>query len=96
MIAALFVETGGCYFNLPDVDPWDETRDARKYAGPWPIIAHPPCQLWGPFAAINYKRFQQAYTAEHEDAPVVAITKEQAGMVAKWILEAAKSIVDEP
>lgn len=47
MIAALYVETDGCYFDLPDVDPWDELRDARKYAGPWPIIAHPPCQRWG-------------------------------------------------
>lgn len=56
MIAALFVETGGCYFGLPDVDPWDITRDARKYEGPWPVVAHPPCQLWGRFAPINYKR----------------------------------------
>jgi len=57
MIAALFVETGGCYYNLPGVDPWDIHRDARKYNGPHPIVAHPPCQLWGPFAAINYKRW---------------------------------------
>ncbi|MGZ2449608.1 hypothetical protein ACVIRO_002362 [Rhizobium ruizarguesonis] len=35
MIAALYVETGGGYFGLEGVDPWDETRDARKYAGPW-------------------------------------------------------------
>lgn len=41
MIAALFVETGGAYFGLPDVDPWDEPRDARKYAGPHPVVAHP-------------------------------------------------------
>jgi len=47
MIAALYVATGGCYFNLPDVDPWDETRDARKYEGPWPVVAHPPCERWG-------------------------------------------------
>jgi hypothetical protein len=47
MIAALFVETGGAYFNLPDVDPWDEARDARRYAGPDPVVAHPPCQRWG-------------------------------------------------
>lgn len=47
MIAALFVQTGGCYFGLPDVDPWDEQRDARKYAGPWPVVAHPPCERWG-------------------------------------------------
>jgi hypothetical protein len=57
MIAALFVATGGCYFGLPDVDPWDEKRDARKYAGPWPVVAHPPCQLWVNFAALNFKRW---------------------------------------
>jgi hypothetical protein len=49
MIAALFVERDGCYFGLPDVDPWDEARDARKYAGPHPVVAHPPCQRWGRF-----------------------------------------------
>ena len=31
-VAALFVETNGCYFGLPNVDPWDEPRDARLYA----------------------------------------------------------------
>jgi hypothetical protein len=47
MIAALYVECGGAYFGLPDVDPWDEARDARLYEGPWPVVAHPPCQRWG-------------------------------------------------
>lgn len=47
MIAALFVETEGAYFGLPNVEPWDETRDARGYAGPHPVVAHPPCQRWG-------------------------------------------------
>ena len=47
MIAALYVETAGVYFDLPGVEPWDETRDARTYAGPWPVVAHPPCQRWG-------------------------------------------------
>ncbi len=47
MIAALYVETNGCYFGLPDVDPWGEARDARQYLGPWPVVAHPPCQRWG-------------------------------------------------
>ena len=47
MIAALYVETNGCYYGLPNVEPWDEARDARKYAGPWPVVAHPPCQRWG-------------------------------------------------
>jgi hypothetical protein len=47
MIAALFVETDGCYFGLSDVDPWDQARDARRYAGPHPVVAHPPCKRWG-------------------------------------------------
>ena len=47
MIAALYVKTGGAYYALPGVDPWDEERDARKYAGPYPVVAHPPCQRWG-------------------------------------------------
>jgi hypothetical protein len=46
VIAALYVEPEGVYYGLPDVDPWDEARDARKYAGPWPVVAHPPCQRW--------------------------------------------------
>ncbi len=45
-VAALYVETNGVYYDLPDVDPWDEQRDARMYAGPWPVVAHPPCGTW--------------------------------------------------
>lgn len=53
MIAALYVERGGCYYGLPDVDPWDEVRDARLYAGPHPVVAHPPCGPWGRYARIH-------------------------------------------
>ena len=50
-VAALYVARNGCYFNLPDVEPWDEQKDARLYAGPHPVVAHPPCERWGRYAA---------------------------------------------
>jgi hypothetical protein len=46
-VAALFVERGGAYWKLEGVDPWDRERDARLYPGPYPAVAHTPCQRWG-------------------------------------------------
>jgi hypothetical protein len=57
VIAALYVEKGGCYSQAENVEIWDVERDARKYAGPWPVVAHPPCQLWINYAALNFKRW---------------------------------------
>jgi hypothetical protein len=45
-VAALYVEKNGPYFGLPGVEPWDIERDARQYAGPYPVVAHPPCKTW--------------------------------------------------
>jgi hypothetical protein len=45
-VAALYVQPEGAYYGLEGVDPWDEARDARTYAGPWPVVAHPPCASW--------------------------------------------------
>lgn len=57
MIAALYVQSKGSYFGLPDVDPWDIKRDARKYAGPYPVVAHPPCARWCRLAGLVEARW---------------------------------------
>lgn len=55
-VAALFVDAKGHYPTL--VREWfDVARDARTYAGDIPVVAHPPCQLWVNFAALNFKRY---------------------------------------
>jgi len=49
LIAALYIEPDGVYANKPGIDAWCEMRDARSYTGPYPVVAHPPCQRWGRF-----------------------------------------------
>lgn len=66
-VAALYIDPHGPYVQMSGVDCWDESRDARNYEGPWPVVAHPPCQLWGPFAPINFKRWGGAHNQPGND-----------------------------
>ena len=56
-VAALFVYEDGVYSMLNNVQLWGIEKDARNYCGPYPVVAHPPCNLWGKFAIINYSRW---------------------------------------
>ena len=47
VVAALYVDPRGPYPRMQGVEAWDEARDATTYAGPHPVVAHPPCGPWG-------------------------------------------------
>jgi hypothetical protein len=46
-VAVLFARSDSHYKTLPDTDVWDIERDARKWPGGCPVVAHPPCRAWG-------------------------------------------------
>lgn len=54
-VAALYVSTRGPYTRLVR-EWWDEKRDAKRYAGPLPVVAHPPCGPWSKLRALCTKQ----------------------------------------
>ena len=46
-VAVLFARSDSVYKLLDGVDVWDADRDARKWPGSSPVVAHPPCRAWG-------------------------------------------------
>ncbi len=64
MIAALYIDPRGPYPALLGPEAcWGVDRDARQYAGPGPVVAHPPCGPWSTMRHM-YKG------AEHDCAPL--------------------------
>jgi hypothetical protein len=58
MIAPLYAAPRGPYAGLSDVEVWGlPDRDAREYAGPWPVVAHPPCARWCRLAGLVEARW---------------------------------------
>jgi hypothetical protein len=46
-VAILYARADSVYKTLPGCDVWDEERDARRWPGGAPVVAHPPCRAWG-------------------------------------------------
>ncbi len=47
IIPVLFCRSDSAYKNDTRFDAWDAQRDALKWQGGSPLIAHPPCRAWG-------------------------------------------------
>jgi hypothetical protein len=51
-VVALYVDARGPYPGI--VQEWYGTeRNAKTYAGPYPVVAHPPCGPWGPMRHLS-------------------------------------------
>lgn len=46
-VAVLFARADSIYKSLRDCDVWDAERDALRWNGGAPVVAHPPCRAWG-------------------------------------------------
>lgn len=51
-VSVLFVDPRGPYPSLVR-DWWAQDRDATRYAGPNPIVAHPPCGPWSSLRSLS-------------------------------------------
>ena len=58
VIAALFVDPHGTYSEVAGCEVWGlPYKDAREYAGPYRVIAHPPCARWCRLAGLVEARW---------------------------------------
>jgi len=60
-VAVLFARDDSVYKTLPGCDVWDTERDARRWPGGAPVVAHPPCRLWA-----KLRQFAKAEDPEAE------------------------------
>lgn len=57
MVAVLFARQDSVYKTMPGLDVWDIDRDARKWPGGCPVVAHPPCARWSQINAVVLSRY---------------------------------------
>lgn len=58
-VAVLFARADSIYKTLPGCDVWDMERDARRWPGGAPVVAHPPCRAWGQLSHMAKPRVDE-------------------------------------
>lgn len=81
MVAVLFARKDSVYHTLPGVDVYDVNRDAFTFYGSCPVIAHPPCGIWGKYKKVCKEDKEYAY--------------ECAALAVKWVVRNG-GIIEQP
>jgi hypothetical protein len=63
-VAVLFGRADSIYKTIEGCDVWDMERDATKYTGSDPVVAHPPCRSWS-----QLRHFAKPRPGEKDLAP---------------------------
>jgi hypothetical protein len=63
--AVLYARKNSIYKLLPGVDVYDKDRDARTFTNDLPIIAHPPCRLFGKLKHFSKAPIEEKLLAYH-------------------------------
>ena len=58
----LCVSRNSVYHAMPDVDAYDQQRDARTFCDDRPLIAHPPCRAWSAYTRHQAKPAADEWT----------------------------------
>lgn len=56
-VAVLFARADSVYKTMPECDVWDAERDALKWPGGLPVVAHPPCTRWSMINGVVLSRY---------------------------------------
>ncbi|HMM52763.1 MAG TPA: hypothetical protein PKD87_14270 [Burkholderiaceae bacterium] len=64
-VAVLYARPDSIYKLLDGADVWDMERDARRWPGGAPVVAHPPCRAWGRLRAFAKPREDEKALALH-------------------------------
>lgn len=75
--AVLYARKNSIYKQFNDLDVYDQERDAFSFNSNLPVIAHPPCRLWGKLKHQSKAPLYEKYTALH----AVTVVQQNGGVI---------------
>lgn len=76
-VAVLFAREDSVYKSMGIAEIWDAKRNAMKYRGKRPVVAHPPCRAWGKVRGLAKPK-----AGEKECAPfALSVVRKNGGII---------------